>query len=104
MSLLAFYPMFLTLSTGPVLYYVASCFGGAAWGFVGGTLYNYILEAAPQGGRAGYLAWYNLVFNAGILAGSLGGPLLGQVTNLNIALWIIAGGRLLAGIALLWWG
>lgn len=102
--LLSIYPIFLAMSTGPFLYYVASIFGGIAWGFVGGTLYNYILEAAPVGGRAGYLAWYNLVFNAGILLGSLGGPSLGNLTNLHIALWIIAGGRLAAGIALFLWG
>lgn len=102
--LLSIYPIFLALSTGPVLYYVASIFGGIAWGFVGGTLYNYILEAAPMGGRAGYLAWYNLVFNAGILLGSLGGPYLGDLTNLHIALWIIAIGRVIAGIMLFVWG
>jgi MFS family permease len=101
---LALYPAFLTLSTGPLLYYVASCFGGIAWGFAGGTIYNYVLESAPQGGRAGYLAWYNLVFNAGILAGSIGGPILGQLTNLHVALWIITAGRLAAGLALLCWG
>lgn len=99
-GLLGFFPAFLALSTGPTLYYVANIFGGIAWGFVGGTIYNYVLEAAPPGGRAGYLAWYNLVFNAGILAGSLGGPLLGQVTDLHIALWIVSIARLSAGLAL----
>ncbi len=103
-GLLSLYPAFLTMSTGPLLYYVASCFGGIAWGFAGGTIYNYVLESAPAGGRAGYLAWYNLVFNAGILTGSIGGPLLGSLTNLHIALWIVAFGRLAAGLALLWWG
>ncbi len=103
-SSLAIFPVFLTLSTGPDLYFVANIFGGIAWGFVGGTLYNYVLETAPQGGRAGYLAWYNLVFNAGILLGSLGGPFLGQLTNLHVALWIIAAARFLAGLALLCWG
>ena len=71
---------------------------------MGGTLYNYILVSAPQGGRAGYLAWYNLVFNAGILAGSLAGPYIGHLSNLHIALWIVTAGRLAAGIALLIWG
>jgi len=103
-TVLAIFPVFLTLSTGPLLYYVANIFGGIAWGFIGGTIYNYILEAAPLGGRAGYLAWYNLVFNAGILAGSLGGPFLASLTNMHISLWIIAAGRLAAGLALLWLG
>ncbi len=103
-ALLSLYPAFLAMSTGPLLYYIASCFGGIAWGFAGGTIYNYVLEAAPPGGRAGYLAWYNLVFNAGILTGSIGGPLLGSLTNLHIALWVVSVGRLAAGLALLWWG
>jgi hypothetical protein len=72
--------------------------------YPGGTIYNYVLEAAPPGGRAGYLAWYNLVFNAGILAGSLGGPLLGQVTNLHVALWIVTVARFSAGLALFIFG
>lgn len=103
-GLLGIYPVFLALSTGPFLYFVANCSGGIAWGFVSGALYNYVLETAPQGGRAGYLAWYNLVFNAGILAGSLGGPFLGETVNLHGALWIIAVGRIAAGVALLLWG
>jgi predicted MFS family arabinose efflux permease len=73
-------------------------------GFVGGTIYNYLLESAPRGGRAGFLSWYNLVFNAGILLGSFGGPLIGQLSNLHIALWIVAVGRIAAGIALFYFG
>ncbi|HEX7555899.1 MAG TPA: MFS transporter [Leptolinea sp.] len=102
--ILALYPAFLSLSTGPLLFYVACIFGGIAWGLAGGAIYNYVLESAPQGGRSGFLAWYNLVFNAGILAGSLCGPLLGELTNLNFALWVVTGGRLAAGLALLYWG
>jgi len=86
------------------LFYVACAMGGIAWGLAGGALYNYILESAPPGGRSGFLAWYNMVFNAGILLGALGGPLLGNLTNYNIALWIVAVVRLVAGLALLRWG
>jgi MFS family permease len=102
--LLTLYPAILAVSNEPLLFYVACAMGGIAWGFAGGALYNYILESAPPGGRAGFLAWYNLVFNAGILLGSLGGPLLGDLTNFHIALWIVAVGRLVAGLALLYWG
>jgi MFS family permease len=101
---LGFFPALLAMSTGPTLYYIANIFGGMGWGFVGGTIYNYILEAAPPGGRAGYLSWYNLVFNAGILLGSVGGPLIGQMSNLHIALWIVALGRIVAGIAVFCFG
>lgn len=102
--LLAMYPAILSMSHEPILFYVACIMGGIAWGLAGGAIYNYILESAPPGGRAGFLAWYNLVFNAGILLGSLGGPLLGTLTNFHIALWIVAVGRLFMGFALLYWG
>ena len=102
--LLAMYPAILSMSHEPLLFYVACIMGGIAWGLAGGAIYNYILESAPPGGRAGFLAWYNLVFNAGILLGSLGGPLLGNLTNFHIALWIVAAGRLAMGLALLYWG
>lgn len=104
MAVLGLFPAFLAMSTGPTLYYVANIFGGMGWGFVGGTLYNYLLESAPHGGRAGFLSWYNLVFNAGILLGSFGGPLIGQMTNLHIALWIVAVGRIAAGVAVFCFG
>jgi MFS family permease len=102
--LLAFYPAILSMSHESYLFYFACVMGGIAWGLAGGAIYNYILESAPPGGRSGFLSWYNLVFNAGILLGSLGGPLLGNMTNFNVALWIVAGGRLVAGLALLLWG
>lgn len=104
MLVLGIFPALLATSTGPALYYVANIFGGIGWGFVGGTIYNYILESAPPGGRAGYLSWYNLVFNAGILLGSTGGPLIGQLSNLHVALWIVSAGRIIAGIAVLCFG
>ena len=104
MAVLGFFPALLAMSTGPALYYIANIFGGMGWGFVGGTIYNYLLESAPRGGRAGFLSWYNLVFNAGILLGSFGGPLIGQLSDLHIALWIVAAGRIAAGIALFCFG
>jgi MFS family permease len=103
-GLLALYPAILSMSHEPILFYLACSMGGIAWGLAGGAIYNYILESAPLGGRAGFLAWYNLVFNAGILLGSLGGPLLGNLTNFHIALWIVTAGRLAMGLALLYWG
>lgn len=60
---------------GTPLYLVASV-GGAAWSLVGGALANYLLEMAPINDRPAYLAWYNLALNAGILGGSLQGPVL----------------------------
>jgi MFS family permease len=102
--LLSLYPAILSMSHEPILFYIACAMGGIAWGLAGGALFNYILESAPPGGRSGFLSWYNLVFNAGILLGSLCGPLLGTLTNFHTALWIVAAGRLCMGLALLYWG
>jgi MFS family permease len=102
--LLTLYPAILSMSHEAYLFYVACMMGGIAWGLAGGAIFNYILESAPPGGRSGYLSWYNLVFNAGILLGSLGGPILGNLSNYHIALWIVSAGRLVMGLALLYWG
>jgi MFS family permease len=102
--LLAMYPAILSMSHEPYLFYVACMMGGIAWGLAGGAIFNYILASAPPGGRSGYLSWYNLVFNAGILLGSLSGPFLGNLFNFHTALWIVAAGRLATGLALLYWG
>ena len=50
------------------------------------------------------MALHNRVLNLGILAGSLAGPLLGNVVGLQEAVLIAAGLRLLAGIFLKIWG
>ena len=98
---LSLYPLINALATGLALYLVASVVGGLAWSMVGGALANYLLDLAPVHDRPAHLAWYNMALNAGILLGSLAGPLLGHAIGIQEALLVGFALRLSAG-GLLW--
>jgi MFS family permease len=102
--LLAIYPALLSISYTVALFLITSLLGGLAWSLVGGALYNYLLERVPAEDRPAHLAWYNLILNTAILLGSLGGPLLGSLTGLAVALVTFAALRFLAGVVILKWG
>ena len=97
---LSLYPLIMAGAQGMAFYLVASLVGGAAWSLVGGALANYLLEMAPPHDRPAYLAWYNLALNAGILGGSLAGPVLMYWVGIRSALLIGFGLRLLAAVAI----
>lgn len=98
---LSLYPLVNALATGLAFYIVASIIGGLAWSMVGGALANYLLDLAPVNDRPAYLAWYNMALNAGILLGSLAGPILGNTIGIREALLVGFTLRLAAGV-LLW--
>ncbi len=100
--LLSAFPILTSFGVFP--YLVANFVGGLAFSLVGGGLYNYLLEKIPNENRPAHLAWYNLVLNAAILAGSLAGPALGEGIGLGTALLIFGVCRILAGSAILRWG
>ncbi len=97
---LSLYPLIMAGAQGMLLYLVASVVGGAAWSLVGGALANYLLEMAPINDRPAYLAWYNLALNAGILGGSLAGPVLMYWVGIREALLVGFALRLLAAISI----
>lgn len=97
---LSLYPLIGAYTNGMTLYLLASVVGGAAWSLVGGALSNYLLDLCPHNDRPAYLAWYNLALNAGILFGSLAGPLLAGATGIRNALLVGFFLRLLAGLSL----
>ena len=78
--------------------------GGAVWAMTGGALPNYLLENIPTNDRPAHLAWYNIVFNGAVLAGSLLGPLLADLNGLAEALILFALIRTFAGAIVLKWG
>lgn len=100
-GLLALYPLITSVMREPWTLMVVSLLGGMGWSLVGGGIGNYLLERAPEDDRPAHLAWYNLALNAGILIGSLGGPLLADVAGLTAALLIAAAARL-ASALLVW--
>ncbi len=97
---LSLYPLVMAGAMGMSAYLVASVVGGTAWSMVGGALSNYLLELAPAHDRPAHLAWYNLALNAGILAGSLAGPVLMYLVGIRVALLIGFGLRLTAAGAI----
>lgn len=98
---MALYPFILGLSHNVWQYYLVSVLGGFTWGMAGGAYANYLLEKIPGNDRPAHLAWYNVVLNAAILAGSFLGPAIADISSLSIALMIFAGMRLLAGATVL---
>jgi len=101
---LAAYAFFLALSKNPVHFYITSLIGGLNFAMLLGAYPNYLLEKIPPNDRTAYLAWYNVVMNASILIGSLGGSLLGALIGVGEALILAATLRLLSGLAILKWG
>lgn len=102
--LMGIYPLLLALSHSFLPYIGISLWGGAVWAMVGGAMPNYLLEKIPDNDRPAHLAWYNIVLNAAVLAGSLFGPLIADSTGLAVALFVFAFLRILAGVAVLKWG
>ncbi|MBK9926691.1 MAG: MFS transporter [Anaerolineales bacterium] len=73
---LAVYPLLLAYSSEVWHYYGISMLGGLAFSMINGAFANYMLEYIPASDRPSHLAWYNVMLNAAILTGSLGGPQL----------------------------
>lgn len=101
---LSIYPLALGLSTNMLHYLIASVLGGLAWALVGGALANYVLEVAPEHDRPAHLAWYNIALSAGVLLGSLAGPILADWYGLRWALVIAFIMRAISGCAVWWAG
>lgn len=101
---MAIYPFLLALSHNVWHFYAISLLGGFLFAFINGAYVNYMLENMPPDDRPSHLAWYTVILNIAILASSLAGPALADLSGLANALIIIAILRVLAGIVILKWG
>ena len=101
---MAIYPFLLSMSSAVWQFYGISLFGGLVFALVNGAYANYMLEHIPADDRPSHLAWYNIVLNAAVLLGSLGGPVFSNWLGLSNSLILFAILRVLAGIAILKWG
>jgi len=101
---MAIYPFMLAAAHTVWNYYVLSFLGGFLFAMVNGAYINYMLEKIPPDDRPSHLAWYSIVLNVAILASSLAGPALAEMTGLVNALIIFGVLRILAGLAILKWG
>lgn len=104
MILMVEFPALLPFAISMEVFLLVTVLSGVGWAIVGSTIYNYLLDRLPENDRPAYLSWYNLVMNAAVLLGSLGGPIIAGWLGYEAALWIFAFGRLLAGAAILLWG
>ncbi|HZJ24608.1 MAG TPA: MFS transporter, partial [Anaerolineales bacterium] len=101
---LAFYPFLLSMSSAVWHFYGISLLGGFVFALINGAYANYMLEHIPANDRPSHLAWYNVILNAAVLFGSLGGPIIADQLGLSTSLILFAILRLLAGLAILKWG
>lgn len=100
---LAGYPLVLSLSYDPTPYLAAHLLGGTGWGFASSSMFNFVLEKAKPHTLAAHLAWFNLFANAGILLGSVTGPLVGNLIGIRAALMVFALIRVMTGFNILRW-
>jgi len=101
---MALYPILIAFSQSAWHFYLVSTVGGLIWSLAGGAYANYMLEHIPAHDRPPHLAWYNVMLNLAVLAGSLGGPAIADQLGLFRALILFGILRLLSGIAILKWG
>lgn len=101
---MAIYPFLLALSHNVWQFYAISLIGGFLFAFINGAYINYMLEGIPPDDRPSHLAWYTIILNVAILAGSLAAPYMADMTGLATALIIVAVLRALAGFFVLKWG
>lgn len=101
---ISLYPFMLAASHNVWQFYLLSFLGGFLFSMVNGAYINYMLENIPPDDRPSHLAWYSIVLNVAILASSLMGPAIAEVTGLVNALIIFGVLRILAGLAILKWG
>ncbi|MDQ3006768.1 MAG: MFS transporter [Chloroflexota bacterium] len=101
---LAVYPYLLSMSSAVWHFYGISLFGGFVFALINGAYANYMLEHIPPDDRPPHLAWYNIILNAAVLLGSLGGPAIADQLGLSTSLILFAILRLLSGLAILKWG
>ena len=101
---MAIYPFLLANSSEVWQYYGISLLGGLSFSLINGAFANYMLEHIPPSDRPSHLAWYNVVLNAAVLAGSLVGPIIADEIGLVSALILAAILRLIAGVYILRWG
>ncbi len=98
------YPLLLAFSSQAWHYYGLSLIGGWMWAMVGAAYANYMLERIPSSDRPTHLAWYTIMLNTAILAGSLLGPVIAVHLGLQGALILFALARFAAGFGIVRWG
>jgi hypothetical protein len=90
------YPLFNGLARDEWLFWAGSIAGGVLWGLLNVGLIDYLFDNVPDNDRPAHMALHNLTLNAGILAGSLIGPVAAASIGLRDMMFVAAGLRLAA--------
>jgi MFS family permease len=98
------YPLLGGLAHGPIVFYVASLLGGAAWGIANGALINRLFERTPENDQPACMALHNLVLNLGTMVGVLIGSGLAEWLGLRTSLIFSGAFRLVGAVVLVFWG
>ena len=101
---MSLYPFLLAFTTQLWQFYAIALIGGVTWAWTNGAYANYMLERIPPADRPSHLAWYTIILNIAILAGSLGGSAIADWTGLVNALLLFGTLRIIAGLYILKWG
>ncbi len=101
---MSLYPFLLAFTTQLWQFYAIALIGGVTWAWTNGAYANYLLERIPPNDRPSHLAWYTIILNIAILAGSLGGSAIADAAGLVNALLLFGTLRVLAGLYILKWG
>jgi MFS family permease len=101
---MSLYPFLLAFTTQLWQFYAIALIGGVTWAWTNGAYANYLLERIPPDDRPSHLAWYTIILNIAILAGSLGGSAIADIAGLVNALLLFGAVRVLAGLYILKWG
>lgn len=87
------YPLFNALARDEWLFWAGSILGGALWGLLNVGLIDYLFDNVPDDDRPAHMALHNLTLNAGVLIGSLSGPLIAGSIGLRGTMFLAAGLR-----------
>jgi MFS family permease len=101
---MSLYPFLLAFTTQLWQFYAIALIGRVTWAWTNGAYANYLLERIPPDDRPSHLAWYTIILNIAILAGSLGGSGIADHIGLVTALIVFGISRILAGLYILKWG
>jgi len=101
---MSLYPVLMSFSSNALHYFGLSVLGGFVWAMVSGAQANYLLEKVPADDRPAHLAWYSLILNGCVLAGSLLGTLAASWIGVGLALLVFGLLRAAAGLIILKWG
>ena len=101
---MSLYPFLLAFTTQIWQFYSIALLAGITWAWTNGAYANYMLERIPPADRPSHLAWYTIILNTAILAGSLGGSAIADATGLVNALLLFGALRIIAGLYILKWG